>query len=160
MKHLIALLSFGIVAACTQSMTETPANNTSSSSIETMDHSKIITGNGEKNFIILDGTSRNGSTFTFPEVTIDKDGFLVMHPFKDGKPVQTEYVGAVPVATGTHKNVAITIDRETNPGDNFIVMLHYDMNTDKIFDFNDGVTVPDAPVFEGRTLVALRYKVQ
>jgi len=124
-----------------------------------MDHSKIVTGNGENNFIILEGASREGSTFSFPEVTIDKDGFLVIHPFKDGKPVQTEYVGAVPVAAGTHKDVAITIDRDISSGENFIIMLHYDMNTDKIFDFNDGVTVPDVPVFEGQTLVALRYKV-
>jgi len=124
-----------------------------------MDHSKIVTGNGENNFIILDGASRDRSTFTFSEVTIDKDGFLVMHPFRDGKPVQTEYVGAVPITAGTHKNVPITINTQPVTGDNFIVMLHYDMNTDKIFDFNDGVTVPDAPVFEGHTLVALRYSV-
>ena len=158
MKHFIALISCAILAACSgQSVTEAPAEKTAKAEPEKMDHSKIITGNGENNFIILEGASREGSTFSFPKVTIDKDGFLVMHPFRDGKPVQTEYVGAVPIAAGSHQDVTITIDRDTRTGENFIVMLHYDMNTDKIFDFNDGITVPDAPVFEGHTLIALRY---
>jgi len=157
-RNIITILSLGLVVACSdQSGNKAPAGKSTKTEAPKMDHSKIVTGNGENNFIILEGASRDGSSFTFPEVTIDKDGFLVMHPFKDGKPVQTEYVGAVPVAAGTHKDVSITIDTPPNTGDNFIVMLHYDMNTDKIFDFNDGVTVPDAPVFEGHTLVALRY---
>jgi len=155
MKPIIAILSLNALMACSdQSVTKTAIGES-----EKIDHSKIVTGNGENNFIILEGASRDGSTFTFSVVTIDKDGFLVMHPFKDGKPVQTEYVGAVPIAAGTHKDVSIRIDTLPVAGDNFIVMLHYDMNTDKIFDFNDGVTVPDAPVFEGHTLVALRYTV-
>lgn len=121
-----------------------------------VDHSIIVTGNGVDNNITLAGASRNGATFTFPKVTISQPGFLVMHPFRDSKPVQTEYVGAVPVS-GTQESVSIEVSPAPATGDNYIVMLHYDMNEDGIFDFNDGVTVPDAPVFEGSTLVALRY---
>ena len=166
MKHFFALLNLSVLAACSaQTQPETSATTTPETEVKAaakaeapkMDHSKIVTGNGKNNYILLDGASRNEATFTFPQVTIDKDGFLVMHPFRDGKPVQTEYVGAVPVPAGTHKDVSLTIDTPTKTGDNFIVMLHYDMNEDKIFDFNDGITVPDAPVFEGHRLIALRY---
>ena len=72
-------------------------------------------------------------------------------------PEQTVYVGSEPVEKGANRNVSITLDREVSAGDMFIVMLHYDKNKDGVFDFGDGVTVPDAPVFEGHTLVALRY---
>jgi len=123
-----------------------------------MDHSKIVTGNGVNNFITLEGARRTGGTFTFPEVTLSKDGFLVFHPFRDGKPVQTEYVAAKHLTGGSHKNVAIDVAGYPQTGDMFIVMLHFDMNEDGIFDFNGGVDVPDAPVFEDNTLVALTYK--
>ena len=42
-------------------------------------------GNGDANWIILEGASRDGSTFTFREVQIDGNGWLVMHPFVDGR---------------------------------------------------------------------------
>lgn len=133
-----------------------------SSSVKTdtvkMDHSKIVTGNGEHNFITLEGASRDGNSLTFPEVVISKPGFLVLHPFKNGKPVPTEYVGAVPIKAGQNTNVAIEVDGGVSSGDMFVVMLHYDMNKDGIFDFNDGITVPDAPVFEDHKLIALRYR--
>ena len=176
MKHFIVIVSLSALGlnALTACSAQTESERAGYTALETelektakadtpkveapkMDHSKIVTGNGKNNYVILEGATRKAQTFTFPEVTLDKDGFLVMHPFKDGKPVQTEYVGAVPVAAGTHKDVSLTIDTPTQTGDNFVVMLHYDMNRDKIFDFNDGITVPDAPVFEGHTLIALRY---
>ena len=118
---------------------------------------QITLGNGENNAITLEEATRSGATFTFPIVRIDHNGFLVMHPFRDGAPVRTEYVGAVPVPEGTSHNVRITVEGEPETGEMFIVMLHYDMNDDRIFDFNDGITVPDAPVFEGSRLIALRY---
>lgn len=162
MKQITALLILAFLAACAdasaiKTQTEAKKNDTAKTTAPKMDHSKIVTGNGENNFIILDEAMREEATFTFTQVTLDKDGFLVMHPFRDGKPVQTEYVGAVPLGAGTHQNVSITINADVGSGDNFIVMLHYDINRDRVFDFGDGVNVPDAPVFEGHTLVALRY---
>lgn len=139
--------------ACVAQETET----SDISGAETPDPSQITLGNGERNNVALEGSTREGATFTFPSVTLDKPGFLVMHPFKDGKPVQTVYVGATSLSAGAHADVDITVSNSPQTGDNFIVMLHYDVNDDGIFDFNDGVTVPDAPVFEGTTLVALRY---
>ena len=116
----------------------------------------IKLGNGENNYVVTEGATREGATFTFSKVAIDKPGFLVIHPFKDGKPAQTVYSGAAPLTAGVHENASVTIDYEPASGEMFVVMLHYDMNEDGVFDFNDGVTVPDAPVFEGDTLVALR----
>ncbi len=118
---------------------------------------EITLGNGERNYIVLDGARRRGATFTFPKVAIDQPGWLVMHPFRDGKPVQTEYVGAQLLAKGVTAPASITINTVPATGERFIVMLHYDKNDDGVFDFNDGITVPDAPVFEGSTLVALRF---
>ncbi|WP_438729382.1 DUF7282 domain-containing protein [Parasphingorhabdus sp. DH2-15] len=118
---------------------------------------QIQTGNGERNNIMLEGATRSGATFTFPRVEIERNGWLVMHPFKDGKPVPTVYVGHTQVKAGVTENVDIDVDTVPDNGEMFIVMLHFDMNDDGVFDFNDGITVPDAPVFEGSTLVALRY---
>ncbi|MEM8697386.1 MAG: hypothetical protein AAGE05_15295 [Pseudomonadota bacterium] len=118
---------------------------------------QITLGNGEHNAIMLEGATRSGATFRIPTIRIDRNGFLVMHPFRDGAPVPTEYVGAVPVPAGVSHNVRITVDAEPMAGEMFIVMLHYDMNDDRVFDFGDGVTVPDAPVFEGGTMIAHRY---
>ena len=121
-------------------------------------HQQIKTGNGERNYIVLDGASRNGAVFTFREVSIDAPGWLVIHPFRDGVPVQTEYVGATLLAEGKTADAQITVDPAPETGEMMIVMLHYDMNRDGVFDFNDGVTVPDAPVFEDGVLIALRYQ--
>ena len=118
----------------------------------------ITVGNGENNYIVLDGITRDGATFTVTKVVIDQPGWLVIHPFENGAPAQTVYVGATLLPAGVSENVAITIDTEPMSGDKFVIMLHYDVNEDGVFDFNDGITVPDAPVFEGNTLVALRFE--
>lgn len=155
-----ALVALGLVGCTGSDETVSSASAVSEPAAKpaAASHSKMTIGNGEKNNIQLDGATRAGSEFSFPRVEIDNPGFLVMHPFKDGKPVQTEYVGAVPVATGVSKDVKITVSDNPATGDMYIVMLHYDVNDDRVFDFNDGVTVPDKPVFEGTNLVALRYQ--
>lgn len=155
-KHSILLFGAVAVIACSEGVENSAIKDHAPK--PAMDHSKIVTGNGENNYIILEGAHRTGDTFTFPEVVLSKPGFLVFHPFKDGAPVQTEYVGAKALAGGVHKDVSINVTDGPETGDMYIVMLHYDMNEDGVFDFGDGVDVPDAPVFEGHTLVALRYK--
>lgn len=117
----------------------------------------IEVGNGENNYIVLEGVTRAGATFVFKTVAIDRPGWLVIHPFENGAPAQTVYVGATLLAAGVHQDIAITIDAAPAAGDMFVVMLHYDVNEDGVFDFNDGITVPDAPVFEGARLIALRF---
>jgi hypothetical protein len=117
---------------------------------------KITTGNGEANWIVTEGATRDGATFSFPEVKIDGNGWLVMHPFKDGKPVGEVYVGATYIKDGENRDVAITLDFTPEPGTMFIVMLHRDVNENKIFDFVfvDEVNVLDKAVFEGTKMIA------
>ena len=111
----------------------------------------FTTGNGKANWIVTEGATRRGATFSFREVRIDGNGWLVMHPFKDGKPVGDVYVGSTYLKDGDNRDVEITVDSVPKPGDMFIVMLHRDVNEDGLFDFVfvDEHNVLDRAVFEG-----------
>ena len=111
---------------------------------------------GENNWIIVEGATRDGATFTFSEVHIDGNGWLVMHPFEDGKPNGDIYVGATYIQDGDNHSVEIMLDHEPATGDMYIVMLHRDVNENQEFDFVfvDAVNVMDKAVFEGRTMIA------
>lgn len=113
-------------------------------------------GNGVENYIALEGVRRFGDTLVFPEVKIADPGFLVVHPFKDGVPVGTVYTGATALTAGITAEARIALDPAPKAGDPIIVMLHSDANRDGVFDFGDGVTVPDGPVFEDGVMIALR----
>ena len=117
---------------------------------------EIVLGNGEANWIIVEGVSRDHATLTFSEVRIDGNGWLVLHPFKDGKPVGELYVGHSYIEDGDNRNVEITLDAEPAAGDMFIVMLHRDVNENQEFDFVfvDEINVLDKAVFEGNTMIA------
>jgi hypothetical protein len=116
---------------------------------------KFSMGNGEANWIVTEGATRDGSRFTFPEVRIDGNGWLVMHPFEDGKPNGNVYVGATFVPDGENRDVGITIDSLPDAGDMFIVMLHRDVNENGNFDFVfvDERNVVDKAVFEGPKMI-------
>ena len=117
---------------------------------------KLTTGNGESNWIVTEGATRDGATFSFREVRIDGNGWLVMHPFKDGKPVGDVYVGSTYLEDGNNRDVSITVDSVPEPGEMFIVMLHRDVNENKEFDFVfvDERNVLDKAVFEGTKMIA------
>ena len=117
---------------------------------------QIVLGNGEANWILTEGVTRDGATFSFREVRIDGNGWLVMHPFKDGKPAGEVYVGATYLRDGESHDVRITVDSPPTPGEMFIVMLHRDVNENQEFDFVfvDERNVLDKAVFEGTTMIA------
>jgi hypothetical protein len=117
---------------------------------------EIALGNGEANWIVVEGLSRDHATLTFSEVRIDGNGWLVLHPFKDGKPVGDLYVGHTYIEDGDNRNVEITLDAEPAAGDMFIVMLHRDVNENQKFDFVfvDEVNVLDKAVFEDSVMIA------
>ncbi len=117
---------------------------------------QITLANGEANWIVVEDATRSGATFTFSEVHIAANGWLVMHPFENGKPNGNIYVGATYIAAGTNRDVEITVDPEPNTGDMFIVMLHSDVNENQVFDFVfvDERNVLDKAVFEGATMIA------
>ena len=117
-------------------------------------------GNGEANWILLDGASRTGADFVIPEVHIDGNGWLVMHPFENGRPNGDVVSGATFVASGTNKNVAISVDQAPATGDFYIVMLHRDVDEDRHFDFvvvGDTGHVEDRAVFEGSKIIGHAY---
>lgn len=147
----ILLVSLLFMLACNAGIKNTPTNP------ETPPRDKIVMGNGENNNIISDGFNQSGNTFTFAQVKIVGNGWLVMHPFKDGKPVPTVYVGHTYVKHGKNKNVSITVDDLPKSEENYILMLHWDVDQDKEFDFGDGIDVLDAPVFEGNKMIAFKF---
>ena len=112
-------------------------------------------GNGEANWIITEDATRKNNVLTFSEVNIADSGWLVMHPFEDGKPNGDKYVAATYLQSGSNTNVDIEVYKGIEPGESFIVMLHNDSNLNKIFDFVfvDDVNVMDKAVFEGSKMI-------
>lgn len=112
-------------------------------------------GNGEQNWIVTDKATRDGKTLVFSEVNIHASGWLVMHPFEDGKPNGDKYVAATYLSEGTNSDVAIKVHKGITSGEKFIVMLHNDSNQNEIFDFVfvDPVNVMDKAVFEGSKMI-------
>ena len=119
----------------------------------------ITMGNGENNWIVLEGATREGTNFVFPEVTIDGNGWLVMHPFENGAPNGNVVAGNTYVTSGLNNDVPISVDRSVSSGDRFIVMLHRDVDEDKEFDFVfvDDTHVEDRAVFEGNQMIGHVY---
>ena len=98
----------------------------------------------------------DGTTLTFSEVHIEGDGWLVMHPFVDGKPSGTHVAGFAFVEDGTNTDVKITLNPAPAAGDAYVVMLHSDADNDRVFDFvfvAENV-VEDVAVFEGNKMIA------
>lgn len=117
---------------------------------------QISLGNGDKNWIVTDDVTRDDATLTFSEVTIDGNGWLVMHPFEDGKPNGDKYVAASYLESGKNQDVAIKVHKGMQTGEMFIVMLHRDVNENKVLDFVfiSDTAVMDTAVFEGSKMIA------
>ncbi len=112
-------------------------------------------GNGTKNWINVEGVTRDQGTLTFSEVQIDGNGWLVIHPFEGGAPNGDKYVAATFLENGKNLNVNIQVYKGLTSGEMFIVMLHRDSNENKVFDFVfvDEQNVMDRAVFEGSTMI-------
>jgi len=117
--------------------------------------SEFSMGNGTKNWIDVAGVTRNGSVLNFPEVQIDGNGWLVVHPFENGAPNGDKYVGKTYVQNGTNTDVDIDVLKGLTEGEMFIVMLHRDLNENKELDFIfiDDTNVMDRAVFEGPRMI-------
>lgn len=112
-------------------------------------------GNGTDNWIDVAGVTRNNSVLTFPEVQIDGNGWLVIHPFENGKPNGDKYVARTYLENGKNENVEIDVLKGLTQGEMFIVMLHRDTNENKVLDFIfvDDTNVMDRAVFEGNRMI-------
>lgn len=122
---------------------------------EEPDKSAFSMGNGTKNWIDVAGVTRNGSVLSFPEVQIDGNGWLVVHPFENGAPNGDKYVGKTYVENGKNTDVDIEVLKGLTEGEMFIVMLHRDLNENKELDFIfiDDTNVMDRAVFEGPRMI-------
>lgn len=116
---------------------------------------QVSMGNGASNWITTEGVLRSGGSLTFPEVQIDGNGWLVIHPFENGAPNGDKYVAATYLQDGKNSNVRIDVHKGLETGEMFIVMLHRDVNENQVLDFVfvDDRNVMDTAVFEGSTMI-------
>jgi hypothetical protein len=146
---------------------------------ETPERSQITMGNGTANAIQVEGLTRqngksiasevrvdgtdvstlraNTTAVTFPAVTIEKAGWIVLHPVIDGRPDGDIVSGFTYLNPGQSENVTIRIQHPADAGDRFLAMLHSDVDQDRVFDFvfvEDGINVEDTAVFEGTRMIA------
>jgi len=140
---------------------------------------QITMGNGDFNAITVEGLTRTSGVaqfsevrmdgdsvlafrgdsvaITFAEVLIEKAGFLVLHPVMDGRPNGDMVSGFAYLNAGQNEQVTIQIDHPADPGSKFLVMLHTDVDSDRVLDFafvEDGINVEDTAVFEGTHMIA------
>lgn len=146
---------------------------------EAVSPAQITMGNGELNAIELAGLIRevgektfsdvrvhgettstyrtNSTGITFPKVTIENSGWIVLHPVIDGKPNGDIVSGFSYLAAGQTENVTINMMHPADAGAKYLVMLHNDVDKDRVFDFvfvEDGINVEDRAVFEGANMIA------
>ncbi|MEM7700598.1 MAG: hypothetical protein AAF251_01540 [Pseudomonadota bacterium] len=140
---------------------------------------QITLGNGERNAIEVEGLSKaegvshfsevrvdgeavfsfrgDSVALTFPKVTVEKPSFLVLHPVMDGRPNGDVVSGFAYVDAGTSEDVTVRLNTPADAGRQFLVMLHNDIDNDRVLDFvfvEDGINVEDRAVFEGTRMVA------
>ncbi len=99
---------------------------------------------------------------TFPQVVIEKPGFIVLHPVMDGRPNGDVVSGFAYLDAGANEDVTIRLDTPADPGRKFLVMLHSDVDNDRVLDFvfvEDGINVEDRAVFEGTHMIAHIFEV-
>lgn len=140
---------------------------------------KVTMGNGKANSIKMDGLTRaegvrhftetrmhDGVAFnyrgdsvvlTFPEVVVEKAGFIVLHPVMDGRPNGDVVSGFAYLNSGVNTDVTVHLNTPADAGRKFLVMLHTDVDNDRVLDFvflDDGINVEDRAVFEGTHMIA------
>lgn len=145
---------------------------------------QITMGNGAANAIQMDGLTRaegvthfsevrvdedavstyrgDSVALTFPEVMIEKPGFIVLHPVMDGRPNGDVVSGFAYLEAGTSTDVTVRLDTPADAGRQFLVMLHTDVDNDRVLDFvfvEDGINVEDTAVFEGTHMIAHIFAV-
>ena len=171
-KTTLAMMSAVLISSACAVAQETPAAP------------QITMGNGEANSIQMEGLTRvagithfsevridNGSVstyrgdsvaLTFPKVVIEKPGFIVLHPVMDGRPNGDVVSGFSYLNAGTNADVTIRLDTPADAGRKFLVMLHTDVDNDRVLDFvfvEDGINVEDTAVFEGTHMIAHTFAV-
>ena len=176
MKTSAALI---VLAASTLSASYASAQDAASDTAPAQSRAQITLGNGERNAIDAKGVTReqgvsrysevrvdgeavssfrgDSVALTFPNVTIERPGFLVLHPVMDGRPNGDVVSGFAYLNAGANEDVTVRLNTPADAGRKFLVMLHNDVDNDRVLDFvfvEDGINVEDRAVFEGTRMVA------
>ena len=110
--------------------------------------------------VAVEGAKIEGNAVVFPSVLIDKDGYVVIHEVKDGKPVIPGSIGHTALKAGTMENVSVAISGGAKADTDYMAMIHYETNGNGKYDFADGMTDVDTPGMKpDGTPYALTFKI-
>lgn len=101
--------------------------------------------------IVVSDARFEGSTVFIPSATVSQPAFAVVHA---DDPAQT-VLGYAVLDPGINEEIAVTLARAPQPGEEFIVMLHQDTGTVGTFEFAEGVEL-DRPLVVAGAPVAAR----
>ncbi len=105
------------------------------------------------------GATSDGSSVTFPMVSAEQDGYVVVHATNaDGSPVVPDAIGHVMVTAGENADVTVDVDGTLTPG-TYIAMLHVEDNGNTTYDFAEGMTDVDGPATADGAPVAVPFTV-
>ncbi len=148
----LSLLVFALLAACQQT---TPAPEPSPTpQKEAMgemggDQAPMV----EPMVKVMDQKPMDGKV-VIDKVVAEKDGWIVIHIEKDGKP--GPIIGYAPVKAGENEKVEVTIDLE-QATETLFAMLHVDEGQMGTYEFPNG---PDVPVKVGDKVVVKPFKIE
>lgn len=109
--------------------------------------------------IQVDDQQPKAKTITVSKVTLPRDGFVVIHAVRDGKPVAPGSVGHKAVAAGTHENLEVELDSKPDADGEYIAMLHEDTGTEGEYEFGPGSTDVDKPIMKDGKPVTDGFKL-
>ena len=93
--------------------------------------------------ITTEGAMAQDGSVVFPDVKIDKDGYVVIHQVVDGEPMLPQSIGHAAVPAGDSTNVMVPV--EGLAAGDYIAMIHYETNGNGTYDFGEGMTDVDTP---------------
>ena len=107
----------------------------------------LLTGAAHMGPMMIDtkNATLKGESIVFPMVKAAKDGYLVVHAVKDGKPVVPGSIGHTTIKAGENVDVAVKIEGGAHSGTEYVAMLHDETNGNGTYEFGAGSTTVDTP---------------
>lgn len=96
---------------------------------------------------------------TFPLITAQQDGYIVLHAVENGEPVVPASLGHAMVMAGENADVVVSIPGALEAGTELIAMLHAETNGNGVYDFGEGMTDVDTPVLVNGAPVTASFVV-
>ena len=147
---LLTLLVVAVLAACQQA---TPSPTEAPPSAPEPSSTPATEARVQPAVEVQDQKPMDGQV-TIDKVVAEKDGWIVIHIEKDGKP--GPIIGYAPVKAGENTNIQVTIDLE-KATETLFAMLHVDEGQMGTYEFPNG---PDVPVKVGDKVVVKPFKIE